>query len=392
MAEEILQEINGLVKSHTNRYVDDWKAKGKPVIGYFCHYMPTELILAADALPLRLRGTGSQDSSLGDAYLSGRICTYVRHVMSMVLDGKYDFLDGEISLNTCDHVRRAADVFRKKTSIPFHGFLSVPRNPRESLYGYYLSELRRLLTGLEEHFGVKAGPDQLRDAIRTLNRNRERLQRINRLRLEERPKLSGAESLSVHIASQVLPPQVFADLADRLIARLEKRPGLDSSRGRLLLIGAELDEPEFVEAVESQGALVVADLLCFGARSVLDPIDEKAADPLDAIGRAYFFRPSCARMIGDFPNRWQTVKRLVAKSGADGVIFERIVFCDPWGAEIYNILKRAEEEGAFPVLSLSREYNIVPSGQVKTRVQAFVEKIEIARAQRPRTPCPGAGP
>ncbi len=385
MAEEILREIHGLVQSHTNRYVDEWKADGRPVIGYFCHYMPTELILAAGALPLRLRGTGSQDSSLGDAYLSGRICTYVRHVMSMVLDGKYDFLDGEISLNTCDHVRRAADVFNKKTSIPFKGFLSVPRNPRESLYGYYLSELKKLLQGFEEHFGVKAGPDQLREAIREMNGNRERLHKINRMRLEEKPMLSGAESLSVHIASQVLPPPVFADLADRLIARLEERPGLDSPRGRLLLIGAELDEPEFVEAVESQGALVVADLLCFGARSVLDPIDENASDPLDAIGRAYFFRPSCARMMGDFPNRWNTLKGLVARSGADGVIFERIVFCDPWGAEIYNILKRAEQEDAFPVLSLSREYNVVPSGQVKTRVQAFLEKIEIARAQRAAT-------
>ena len=385
MAEEILREIRGLVRGHTNRYVDAWKESGKPVIGYFCHYMPSELILAINALPLRLRGTGSEDSSLGDVYLSGRVCTYVRHVMSMVLDGKYDFLDGEVCLNTCDHVRRAADVFRKKTQVPFHGFLSVPRNPRESLYSYYLTELRKLLAGFEEHFGVKAGDEQLREAIRTMNEIRGKLRTINEMRLEDSPKLSGAESLSIHIASQVLPPPVFSDLADRLIPALKDRPGLESSRGRLVLIGAELDEPEFVEAVESQGALVVADLLCFGARSIVDPIDENAPDPLDAVGRAYFFRPSCARMMGDFPNRWKNTKKLVEDARADGVIFERIVFCDPWGAEVYNFLKRAEKENAFPVLSLTREYNIVPTGQVKTRVQAFVEKIEIARAQKAAT-------
>jgi len=381
MAEEILREIRGLIRGHTNRHVEAWKAAGKPVIGYFCHYMPPELILAAGALPLRLRGAGSEDSSLGDAYLSGRVCTYVRHVMSLVLGGHYDFLDGEISLNTCDHVRRAADVFVKKSAIPFHGFLSVPRNPRESLYAYYLSELRKLQEALVSHFGVRIGAEELRGAIHAMNGVRESLRTVNRLRLEEKPRLTGAESLAVHIASQVLPPEVFTGLGERLVPALRERPGRESPNGRLVLVGAELDEPAFLETLESQGALVVADLLCFGARSVLDPIDENASDPLDAIGRAYFFRPSCARMIGDFPNRWQTLKNLVAQARADGVIFTRIVFCDPWGAELYNILKRAEKEGAFPVLSLSREYGIVPTGQVKTRVQAFLEKIEIAKAQ-----------
>ena len=382
MAENLLREIRELTRSHTNRHVEEWKASGSPVIGYFCHYVPREIILAAGALPLRLRGSGSTDSSLGDAYLSSRLCTYVRHVMSIALDGQYDFLDGEISSNACDHVRRSADVFVKKTGIPFHGFLSIPRNPRESLYAYYLQELRNLVDGLEGHFGVEIDDDRLRDAIRTLNQNRRLLQRLNQMRLEERPKLSGAEALSVHIASQVLPPDVFCKLADQLIQELEDRPGMDSSRGRLVMIGAELDDPDYVEAIESQGALVVADRLCFGARSVLPAMDEDAADPLDEIGRTYFFSSSCARMIGDFPRRWEELKQLVNAVRGDGVVFERIVFCDPWGADLHNILHRAKVEDAFPVLSLTREYNIVATGQVRTRVQAFLERIEVARAQQ----------
>lgn len=382
MAEEILREVSGLIRGIRNRHVDAWKASGRPVVGYFCHYVPREVILAVGALPLRLRGAGSEDSSSGDVYLSSRLCTFARHVMSLAIDGHYDFLDGEVSSNSCDHVRRSADVFRKKTSIPFHGFLSIPRNPRESLYSYYLGELRNLLAGMEEQFGVKAGSEELRQGIRQLNANRDRLRRINEMRAEDRPKLTGAEALSIHIASQVLPPAVFADLADRLIEALDERPGLDTSRARLVMVGAELDEPEYLEAVESQGALVVGDLLCFGGRSVLAPVDEDAEDPLDAIGRAYFFSSSCARMIGDFPRRWEELKELVRKVRGDGVIFERIIFCDPWGADLHNIMHRVEKEKAFPVLSLTREYNIVATGQVKTRVQAFVEKLEIARAQK----------
>jgi benzoyl-CoA reductase/2-hydroxyglutaryl-CoA dehydratase subunit BcrC/BadD/HgdB len=382
MVEEILREISGLISSHTNRYIKEWKAAGKPVIGYFCHYVPRELILAAGALPIRLRGAGSQDSSLGDTYMSGRICTFVRHVMSLVLEGHYDFLDGEITLNTCDHVRRAADLFTKKTPIPFHGFISVPRTPRESLFGYYLEELRKLLTGFEKHFGIKISQDNLREAIRKTNENRRRLERINQFRLLDRPKLSGAEALSVQIASQVLPPAVFANLAERLIEGLNDRAGMDSPRGRLALIGGEMDEPRYVEAIESQGALVVADLLCFGSRSILGPIDEEAADPLEAIGRIYFFSPSCARMIGDFPNRWAKLKELIKTARVDGLIFERIIFCDPWAGELHNIINRTKKEGDFPILSLQREYGVVPTGQLKTRVQAFLEKIEISQAQK----------
>ena len=381
MAHKILQEIDALIRTHTNEHVEQWKAAQKPVVGYFCHYVPAELVIAVGALPLRLRGAGSKDSSSGDAYMSGRLCTYVRHVMSLVLDGRFDFLDGMVSSNSCDHVRRAADLFAKKTDVHFQGFLSIPRAPRESLYSYYLEELQKLHSDMAAAFGVDATDDALRRAIGELNGVRRRLHEINALRTGDRPKLSGAEALAVHVASQVLPAEVFIEIADRLLSALERRPGLASERGRLVLVGAELDEPAYVEAIESQGALVVADRLCFGARSVLEPIDEQAENPLDAIGRAYFFRPSCARMMGDFPKRWRAIERLVEEVRADGVIFERLMFCDPWGADLHNMTLRTEGGERFPFLSLTREYGIVPTGQIRTRVQAFVEKIEILRAR-----------
>jgi len=382
MADRVLDEIYSIIRGIGNDHVRQWKDSGRPVVGYFCHYSPPEIVLAAGALPFRLRGTGSDDSSAGDAYMSGRICTYVRHVMSLALEGGYDFLDGEICLNTCDHVRRAADVFVKKTDVPFNAFISVPRNPRESLFGYYLSELKNLVSSLESHFGVSIGDDELRPAIRAFNENRRLLKKIEEFRLPDEPKLTGAEALSIHIASHVLPPSVFADIAGRLLDKLPERPGLDSSRGRLVLTGGELDEPGFVAAIESQGALVVADTLCFGARSLLEPIDEDSPDPLEAIARKYFFSNSCARMIGDFPERWDTLKDIMDTCRADGIVFQRLVFCDPWGAEIHNMLHRAAQEDGIPVLSLTREYGIVATGQLRTRAQAFVEKIEIARAKK----------
>jgi len=382
VVETIFREIDELIKGGSNSHIEQWHGQNKPVVGYFCHYIPTELILAVGALPVRLRGAGAEDSSLGDAWMSQRVCTYVRHVVSLVLNGEYDFLTGIISSNSCDHVRRAADVFNKKTSLGLLPFVSIPRTPRESLYSYFLNELRTLYRQLSETLGQQPTDERLREAIITLNETRRRLGQLQRYQMAERPKLSGKESLAVHIAAQVLPPTVFHELADQLLAALPNRTPLPTPRARLLLLGAELDEPAYIAAIESVGALVVADRVCFGARSVLEPLDADAPDPLDTIGRAYFFRPSCARMMGAFPERWDQVQRVAREAKADGIVFERLIFCDPWGADQHNLTSRAQLPGALPLLALMREYGLVPTGQLRTRVQAFVERIEIAAQRR----------
>lgn len=368
------------IQSHTNHDILDAAARDVPIIGYFCTYTPVEVLLSAGAVPLRLRPAGSEDSSLGDAYLSGRLCTLVRHVVSLSLDGHYDFLSGVVCLNTCDHVRRAADVLQKKSGIPFHAFLSVPRSPREDLFPYYLREVRRLRHALCDHLGVAPNDDDLRTSIRRMNAVRERLQTMQSLRTSDPPGLSGEEALALHVASQVLSPETFLALSGDALRGVSSRRPLDTPRARVLLIGAELDDPRYVATIESAGAGVVADELCFGSRSVLDPIDPDCPDPLDAIARAYFFRRSCARMIGDFPRRWATIREHVQRDRIDGAIFQRLLFCDPWGADQHNVMLRSK--GEIPVLFLTREYGVVPTGQLRTRVQAFVERIE-SSARRP---------
>lgn len=381
-SDSIWNEVAEATRRHTNRYVEAHKADGRPVVGTFCSNTPPEIILAAGALPLRLRAPESTDSTSGDALLSGRLCTYVRHVVSLALDGAYDFLDGEVSSNVCDHVRRASDVLRHKTKIGFHGFLSVPRVQRASLFLYYRRQLEKLRQELSQHFDVNVSDDALRAAIRACNANRRRLSRLDALRREERPRISGAQALSVHIAAQVMPPSAFAELFDRLYEVIARgSPGLETPRARLVLVGAELDDPRYIETIESQGAVVVADTLTFGSRAAHTLVDEDSDHPLDAIARAYFFAPSGARTMGGFDARYAELKTLVTSARADGVVCERMVFCDPWAADQHNLGWRSKETDDFPVLLLTREHGVVPRGQLKTRIQAFVERIEIRNAR-----------
>ena len=56
------------------------------------------------------------------------------------------------------------------------------------------------------------------------------------------------------------------------------------------------------------------------------------------------------------------------------IIFQRMKFCDIWAGESHNILWRMKKAG-IPILVLDREYQVSASGQVQTRVQAFLESM-----------------
>lgn len=374
--ESHLAEFHEIISGPGNRFIDRWKGTGGGVIGYFCSYVPVEILTAAGFLPVRFRGAGSRDSSSADVYLSSRICTYVRHALSLGLEGGYDFLDGEISLNTCDHVKRAFDLWRHKTAVPFHGFLSVPRNVRETLYPYYREEVGNLAESIESCFSVQITKESLLEAIRLHNETRRLLSSLDELCSRAEPALSGAAKLAVSVASTVMPARDFKKMAEKLLMALETEKQAGSKpRARLLLAGGELDEPAFVAAIESQGAAVVADTLCFGARGNDTLVDEEASDPMDALCRRYFFKVSCARMIGNFPDRFDYILETIKKHRIDGVVFQRLKFCDPWGGEAHNLGRRCRKHG-IPVLFLDREYGHPHTGQVGTRVQAFIEMIE----------------
>jgi len=295
--------------------------------------------------------------------------------MALVMEGAYDFLSGEVALNTCDHVRRSYDLLRHKTPIAFHGFISVPRNVRESLLEWYLEELTNLKSHLEQHFGIVISDQNLRESIEIYNQVRARLRNLNNRRAQMNSSFAGSEFLTVAVASLVMPPRDFIKLVDRLIAVLDE-PAPDSSDTptRLVLIGGALDEPQFIKVLESQGARIVGDTLCFGDR-ILNTIETSNGTPIiEALGRAYFQRIPCARMMGNFPERYQNLMDLIHSTQADGVIATRITFCDPWGGEVHNLIKRMNEDD-IPLLVLDREYGVMARGQIKTRVQAFLEKI-----------------
>ena len=214
---------------------------------------------------------------------------------------------------------------------------------------------------------------RLREAIREANESRRLLHELYELRKAEQPPVTGAEALSVTVAYTCMPKDRFNRELRAFLGALGDRKAHPDHKKRLVLYGSGLDDPEWIKVIEDQGAIVVADGGCFGGRMFWDLADE-SADPIEALARRYYERWSCPRMC-DRERRQGRLKEMVREWNADGIVGERIVFCQLWGSEKVMTNLEAKESG-IPTLWLEREYLLGGTGQMKTRVQAFLESLD----------------
>lgn len=151
--------------------------------------------------------------------------------------------------------------------------------------------------------------------------------------------------------------------------------GHSGYRARLMIAGGELDNPEYLRLIEDQGGLVVTDALCFGSRMMRGEVDQGIGDPLTAPAQYYVAdRPPCARMYTLYDRRVRYIRDMVRDFKVDGVIFVRLTFCELWGFEQFSLTNDFKRLG-IPLLSVNREYAVSSVGQLRTRVQAFLETL-----------------
>jgi len=377
---EAFQKFVAATTAIMNPELQAWKDRGGKVVGYFCSTVPEELFTAAGLLPFRMRGTGSTSTELSDAFFSSINCSFPRHAFNQALSGEYDFLDGLVCINSCDHVRRIYDNWIRNLKTPFVQVMSLPRKVQEPQVNWYYDELNILRGQLQEHFGVEITDARLKDGIRLQNEIRALQKQLYELRKADKPPINGAETLAVMVAGTAMPRELYKELLQELLDELVQSEGSGEYRARLMIVGGELDDPEYVEIIEEQGGLVVTDSTCFGSRLMWTPVDEAEEDPIRALARYYVAdRPSCPRMYGDQPKRISFTREMIKEFNVDGVIGERLLFCDQWVVEHYMTTQDLKQDGT-PFMALDREYILSGKGQLRTRIQAFLETLEATRS------------
>ncbi|MFA4835839.1 MAG: 2-hydroxyacyl-CoA dehydratase family protein [Dehalococcoidia bacterium] len=373
-----LDELTELAGDLENRAVKEWKGSGKKVVGFFCTYVPEEILYAADIMPYRVAAPGCTQTTSADVYMTHLNCSFVRSCLEYAFEGKYRFLDGFVFTNSCDDIRRMSDVLRAVDPQKFLvlDVIDVPKKVDDDGIWWYHLQLAGFKEKIEKAFGVKITEPKLKKAIEVYNETRSLLRQLYDLRRADKPPITGAETMKVLRAATSIPKERFNSLMKKLLQEIKGRQPVANYRARLMISGGGgCDDPAYFDVMEQLGGLVVTDTDCFGARYFWNPVEVIEQDPLLGLARSYMERPSCARMGNRMDERIDFMKDMVKSHKVDGIVFQTIRNCQIWGGQVLAIrdeMKKAD----IPLLTLDREYALSGTGQLKTRIQAFLERIE----------------
>jgi benzoyl-CoA reductase subunit C len=354
---------------------------GKKIIGYFCCFVPDEIITAFDMIPYRIQGSPNEPIDEADAVIEPMACPFARSCFNMALKGEYDFLDGFVAPHSCDTIERMYHIWHSNKPSEFNHFINVPHMMGPSSDEFYKKELIYFIRRLEEFSGKKLDCGKLRDAIKLYNRRRALLRELYELRKANPPLVSGTEITKVLVAGMGIPAAEHIDLVQTFIAEVKKRPAPKADGlPRIFIWGNEIDDIAFIRLVEESGAHVVMDDLCTGSRFFWDEVPE-TADPLDGITTRYINIhcprsnvPQTGGREEDLENRYGYIRNFISDWQVNGVIFYIVRYCDtcelegPDLREYLNSLK-------LPVLMIEDDYSTSTIGQLRTRIQAFLEMI-----------------
>lgn len=357
--------------------------KGVKIVGYMCCFVPLEIFTALGLMPFRIQGNIHEAVSEGDQYLESNSCPFVRSCFDLAMKGRYDFLDGLVIPHSCDTVQRLYDIWRVHRKPSFTHCLNVPHILDSSSLQFFRKELEGMAQKLEQFAGKSLTSDNLRQAANLHNRNRGLLRDLYELRKSDPPLVSGSEVFELAVAGMGLPVHEFNDLITAVIDEAKSRACPPELRtARILVFGSELDDVALVSLIEECGANVVMDDTCTGSRPFYRDVDT-SGDLFDALTKRYLETIHCPRTYvpqgknrqDDLEGRFGYLKDFIRDYHVNGVILNVTMYCDTYELDAPDVNEYLAGMG-IPVLRLEDAYTSTGMGQIKTRVQAFVEMID----------------
>jgi len=370
-----LEELTRLAAHPARTAEAHVRERGAKAVGFLCSHVPEEILHAAGVLPVRLSAPDCAGTPTADGIMSKLNCSFVRSCLEYLLAGKYDFLDGIVFTNSCDHARRLYDVLRETKKFPFMHFLSLPHKVGgQDVTAWYRGEIAAFAKNVEETFDSPISDASLKRSIEIYDETRALMGKLYDLRKSDAPPLKGSESLAVVTAGYAVPRERYNDLLRSLLAELDGREGVSGTARLMIAGGGGCDHPGYFGVMEALGGTIVTDSLCTGSRSFRNPVGA-GGDRMLGLAQSYLERPCCANMTDRVVERCDFIKDMVARFGVDGVVFQRIRYCDIWGGQLL-VLERELKEAGIPLLVLEREYALGGTAQLETRIQAFIERLE----------------
>ena len=374
--EPLLQELQSLIQASQDAFIrrDD----GRKRFAYQCNYTPLELLSASGASHIRLFRAGDPETvARGERYTQSIYCDFTKSCLGFFSSGDplYSAIDGVYNFYTCNTVKRVSEVLDRFVPVKL---LNLPKIRTEaSSRSFFRLELQDMRRDLESKTGQMVSDEKLHEQIVKYNSLRRLLRKISDLRKFRTPPLSGRDFLEISKAYYYLDADTALPALQRIYDRLSATIGdqVGDPPLRFLISGSVIADGDrkVHEILEEEfGGVVVAEDVCTGVRPFCHVLSE-TGDPLQSLVDGYLDQAPCARM-----KPLQDAARFAANLGreydVDGVLYAYLKFCPTHSVGMKTYLTEFQNAG-LPFLELSSDYSHSSEGQIRTRIEAFIEVL-----------------
>jgi benzoyl-CoA reductase/2-hydroxyglutaryl-CoA dehydratase subunit BcrC/BadD/HgdB len=375
----VMSEVHGL---RIRELLDEKKA-GRKIVGSYCVFVPEEIALAANATLVGLCSGADFAMSEVEKLLPRNTCALIKSSFGFKLGKVCPYLESAdmiVGENTCDGKKKAYETLGHLVKNLY--VMDLPQVKSDLGRALLKSEYQRFRTAVEALTGVVITVESLKQAIQTVNAKRAAIHRLSSLRKADPAPISGLDAL---LANQVFfydNPARFTDSVNKICDELEKR--ISEKNGvfpektpRILISGCPQAVPNWKLPfiVETSGAVIVGEESCVGergTRNLTDASGKTVDEMMEAIVDRYY-QVDCAIFTPN-PQRLEHIQEMAAAYKVDGVIHYGLQFCQPYLMESIPVEKALEEKN-IPTLRIETDYSMEDVGQLKTRIEAFVEQL-----------------
>jgi benzoyl-CoA reductase/2-hydroxyglutaryl-CoA dehydratase subunit BcrC/BadD/HgdB len=366
-------------------YLEEKKENGSKIIGYFCNYIPEELIKSVDAIPLRLVSGGFPEAmQAGEQYVKSYCCPYIRSCIGNRANQNqlYEYLDAICVAGTCDGMKNVEEYWRKYFDIPVFS-VGVPKvsnrfRTREHTPQYFKNELTRLKRDIEILTGKKITNKRLKESIRFYNLMRSRMRRLYDYLNIGSSQISWREIFRISHIGYLIDRAEFLNEITNILKQLRTMTSSierNEKQIRLTLYGSilTLEDTKVLDIVEGSGGKIVADALCTGSRFWRKDVSVEGS-LMDGLVDRYLFNIPCAHMM-DFMMRLNYVIAAARESKSQGLIYYNLKSCDTYRSEFREFEEDVKKELGIPSLLIETEYSPADIGTTRTKIEAFLEML-----------------
>lgn len=361
--------------------VKEFVENGGHLVGMFCSYTPLELFDAAGVACVGLCGTSNEPIADAEKVLPKNLCPLIKSSYGFAYTDKCpytyfcDFIVGE---TTCDGKKK---MFELLDEIKETYVLHLPQSQKRAYAkDIWYEEIKLLKEKLEEKYGIEITDEKLREAAHKRNELRKTQMELYALQGTTPPAMKATEVMST-LAQGVFNFGVDAQFASYK-AKVEAakaavangtNPDLSKAK-RILLTGCPSTGviQKVGMTIENNGGVIVCLDDCGGERTQKMLVDEDADDILRAISDRYL-EIHCSVMTTN-EGRIENTKEMCKKYNVDGVVEMVLQACHTFNVEANYMQRMCEEEG-IPYMKLETDYSTTDSGQIETRLAAFIEML-----------------